>query len=404
MGLGRILTRGRAAAPQESTRAITEFALVDGTPLFGSSAAGRYRGAMSLPGAWRASLLLSDLIGQVPWDAYDGSTLITPRPPLLEQPSTLDTRMTTMSSIALDVIHDGNGVLVTAQRDDDGWPTAALPVAAQRMSVRRHEGRVEYQVGGEDLDELGVSTAPAWARFDAADVIHVKGPCAPGDLRGMGVLEAHLSGTGDGALELAHELQRQAGAIGGHGVPTGLLRSTNPDATRSDLMVMKAGWLEAQRARTVAAVNATTEFEPLSWNPDELQLVEARKLSLQDQALIYGVPLSFLGVETSNRTYRNDESEGISLLKFYLGGHIARIEAALSACFPPGVRVVADLDFVMRSDTLARYQAYAIGLADGHLTLAEVREMENRPPLPEPRPPADPPTPPTPTDDGGTTT
>ena len=70
MGLGRLLTRStRYTATDTVTGASATYVVVDGlAPDFVSP--GTYRGVMSIPGAWRASVLLSDLLGQFPWDCY----------------------------------------------------------------------------------------------------------------------------------------------------------------------------------------------------------------------------------------------------------------------------------------------------------------------------------------------
>ncbi|MEV7263982.1 phage portal protein [Micromonospora aurantiaca] len=397
MGLGRMLTtRARPSAPaaEEHNRVITEFAIIDGVAVDGSGESGtRYRGGMSIPGAWRCAVLLSDLLGQIPWDAfrsYGGQTLerIAPRPPLLEQPNPPDTRMTSFSSWGLDLIWHGNAVGIIAARNAYSQPTAAIPVPAEQVGVRRITrpgmssvlpiGALEYSIGT--------------MRLGSHEVIHIKGPCQPGAVRGMGVLEAHME-----TLDLAREQARQARSVSSHGVPTGVLKSENPDLTAVEAKDLKTKWMDSQRDRTIAVLNATTSFEPLAWNPEELQLLDARKFSLHELALIFGVPLSFLGVETSNRTYRSDVTEAINLLKFSLGGHLARFEQTLSLAFPRGTVAAANLDAILRADVLTRYQAYAIGLDKQFLGIDEVRLDDRRGPMPakpKPRPaqPADDPT------------
>jgi HK97 family phage portal protein len=385
MGLGRILTR-QARTPVETRNAGANFeVIIDGNPV--NSPLQLYRGGMQIPGAWRAALLISDLLGAVPWGAYRqraGNPIeqLDPIPPLLEQPSPPDTRVTTFSSFALDLVWNGNAVGIVAARNSDGWPTATLPVPAEQVGVRRVTpnmysplpvGAIEYKVGGQS--------------FGSDEVIHIKGPCPPGGLRGFGVLEAHMNGAG--TLDLAAEQSRQARNIAQSGVPTGKLKVSNPDATEADLKAAKDKWVQNQRDRTVAVLNAVTDFEPLAWNPEEMQLVEARKFSLHEIALVFGLPLSFLGADQSSRTYSNIEQEAINLLKFTLGGHLARFEQTLSLAFPRDTWVKANLDSVLRADTLSRYQAHQIGLTAGFLTLDEVRELEDRPPMPEPPPEPD---------------
>ncbi|MBF8189119.1 phage portal protein [Nonomuraea sp. K274] len=340
-------------------------------------ATGAFRGGMSLPGAWRAANLIADLIGGIPWHAYrerggEPVRKLDPTPPLLEQPAPPETRINTFSSWALDLLWNGNAVGLIADRNSDGYPTAVNPVPSDMVQIRRVTegmdsilpiGEIEYSFG--TLKNLGPH-----------DVIHIKGPHAPGELRGMGVLETHLD-----TLGLGKEQNRQARSLTKHGVPTGLLKSMNPDLTKPEAETLKAGWLASQRDRTVAVLNASTEFVPLSWNPEELQLVEARKFTLHELALIFGIPLSFLGVEQSSRTYTNVEQEAVNILKFSLNGHLVRFEQALSLHFPNGTWVKGNVDGLLRSDSHTRYETHKIGLDAGFLTINEVRELEDLPPI-----------------------
>lgn len=376
MGLGRLLTRSTVyTATDTVSGAVQTFTVIDNLgPNFVNT--GTYRNAMSIPGAWRASVLLSDLLGQVPWNAYrqpvgQPEQLILPRPPLLEQPNPPFTRMTTFSSWALDLIYHGNALGVIAARNQQGWPTAALAVPANNVSVRRVTpfvdsplpvGALEYKIGSLSLG--------------SDEVIHIMGPCEPGAVRGMGVLEAHIN-----TLDLASEQQRQARSISTHGVPTGVLQSTDPDLEEDEALELKASWLRSQTTRSVAVLNASTTFQPLSWNPEELELVEARKFSLTELELIFGLPVGWLGGQASSRTYANIEQDAVNLLKFSLGGHLARYEQTLSLAFPRGTQARANVDAVLRADTLTRYQAHAIGIASGFLLDDEAREMEHRLPL-----------------------
>lgn len=384
MGLGRLFTRSTVyTATDTLTAATATYTVIDNLgPDWPSS--DPYRGAMGIPGAWRASVMLSDLLGQVPWNAYREyadrpEEKIVPTPPLLEQPAPPDTRMTTFSSWALDLIWHGNAFGIIAARNFGGWPTAAIPVPATSVSVRRVTeyvdsplpvGALEYKVGS--------------MVFGSNDVIHIKGPCQPGAVRGMGVLEAQFN-----TFSLASEQQRQARSLSTHGVPTGILKSLNPDLTDTEAQELKSVWLASQSTRSIAVLNASTEFTPLSWNPEQLQLVEARKFSLGELELVFGLPVGWLGGQTSSRTYANIEQDAANLLKFSLGGHLNRFEQTLSLAFPRGTQARANLDAVLRSDTLTRFQAHEIALRCGFETVDEVRELEHRPPLPEQPKPLD---------------
>lgn len=377
--LTRLLV-GKPAVPGEN-RTITEFAFVDGQPVFGDGGGpSTYRGGMKIPGAWRAANLLAGLLSSLPWDAYReraGMPIekLSPRPPLLEQPSPPDPRVTTFGSMALDYLWEGNATAIIAARNVEGWPTAILPVPARMVGVRRVDqtryplpvGSIEYAVGG--------------FTFGSHDVIHIKGPCEPGALRGLGVLEAHL----DGVLDLAREQMRQARSISQHGVPTGLLKVTSPEAKEPDLRAAKEAWLRNQRDRTIAVLNATTDFQPLAWNPRDSQMDESRRYTLTDLELVFGLPVGFLGGLQSSRQYSNLEQDGIQLLKFTLGDHLARWEQTLSLAFPRGTTTKANLDALLRNDTKTRYEAHTLALnpQTGWMKPNEVRHIEDLEPLPE---------------------
>ena len=90
---------------------------------------------------------------------------------------------------------------------------------------------------------------------------------------------------------------------------------------------------------------------------------------------------SWLGAAQTSRVYSNLEMESLNLLKFSLGGWLARFEQALSAAMPRGTWAQASLDALLRPDTLTRYQAHEIGIRAGFLAPSEARELENRAPL-----------------------
>lgn len=382
MGLGKLLTR---SVPGAGTRYDvyndTTNALIDSFHVVGDLApdwpTSAYKSGMSIPGAWRASLLLSGLLAGSPWNAFRRPTgddpaprIVTPTPPLLEQPAPPETRFTTFRSLALDYIWEGNGVGIIAARDRAGWPTAIVPVPASMVFVRRVSER-NYPIPMGEVEYL-IGTMS----FTPDQVVHIKGPCAPGELRGIGVLEAHLT-TLSGAQQLsadAHQVK---------GVPTGVLKSQNPDLGPKEAADLKTAWLTAQRNRTVAVLNASTEFEALAWNPEEAQLIEARRFSLTEIELIFGLPVGWLGGQSDSKTYRTVESDAINLQKFTLNEIISPFKETLSQCFPRGMFVEPDLDAILRGDTLGRYQSY--DLATGKkpwLLPSEVRARERLPAVP----------------------
>lgn len=377
MGLGQLLRDIQVTQTDTVTGETINDLIVTGAGAYPDwQGQGAYRGGMGIPGFWRAAVLRAELLGGAPWHAYrDGpggvAERITPTPLLLSQPAPPDQAMTTFTAMELDLIWHGNAIALRIGMDGEGSPDAMLPVPAQGVYVTRVDQR-----SGIDLPIGNIAYSIGGRWFDSSEVIHVKGLSTPGSLRGMGVLEHHLS-----TMDLARELRTQAAASTGAGIPTGVLTSTSPDTTPDQLKLSKEKWIEAQRTRTIAALGPGTDFTALAWNPTDAQLLESRKFTLHEIALIMGLPLSFLGVEGGSRTYSNIEQEGINLIKFTLSGDVIRFEQAITAVMPPGQWARANLDAILRSDTLARYQAHKIALDGKFLTVDEVRAIENRAPL-----------------------
>lgn len=348
------------------------------TGVSGNSGLSLYYDVMSIPAFWRGSNLLADLLAQVDWDAYlpgDGQEeLITPRPMLLEQPSPPDARYVTYKSEFLDYLINGNAIGIIATRDQENKPTSMWPVPAAWCGVRRVGpgsssmlpiGAVEYSIAGKS--------------YGADEVIHVKGPCAPGALRGFGILEAHFAG----AIATVHEQQRQARNMSRHGVPPGYIKYTGPEPIDAeDLAEARDDWMNKRDEGGVAALNSNLEFEAISWNPDQMQLIEARQMSLNEIANVLGLPSGFVNSTNSggsSLTYSTVDSEALGLLKWTMGGHFVNWEQTLSLCLPRGTRVRANLDHFLRGDTESRYNSYTAGIGAGWLLRSEVRRMERLP-------------------------
>lgn len=388
MGLGKLFERNYTYdVTNTATGAKDSFTLItDGGPgMYAGWGDGPYRGGMGIPAAWRLALMIANQLGRIPWHAYrevaDRPAVKLPPQPLLTMPmGTEDTKLSVYRSWGLDRLWHGNAIGVVAQRSPLGYPIAAVPVSAENVQVQRfglqapNPGQ-NWIPPGFRSGEIGYLIGGRWYHQD--EVIHFKGPCKPGDLRGMGVLEAHFD-----LMNRARKLDRAATNVDSSAVPTGLLRSLNPDLKEAEAQELKDSWRKSQETRSVAVLNPLTEFTPIAWNPTETQLLEARQYTLNEWANVFGVAVTYAGGENSSRVYANIEDQGLDLLKFgAVGDIIAEFEAVLTMLSPRGQYVKANLDHLLRADTKTRYETYALAITSGILTRDEVRELEERPPL-----------------------
>jgi HK97 family phage portal protein len=202
-------------------------------------------------------------------------------------------------------------------------------------------------------------------------------PPYPGG-RGRGVIDTHSLDLG-----LAATVRSYASGVFQSGVPAGYLKSTQPNMTAERAAELKAAWLAQHGGarRSIAVLNATTDFHAVSISPVDAQLTTSREWSLRDTALAFGVPPYMLGVPGDSSTYANVESRMIELRTFTLLPWQRRIETVLSAQLPRATNLKIRSDGLLRADTKTRYDSYKIGIDAGFLTVDEVRALEDRAPL-----------------------
>lgn len=194
-----------------------------------------------------------------------------------------------------------------------------------------------------------------------------------------GVLEMHAAEHG-----IALQQVEYGSGMYRSGVPAGYLKVGNPNFTKPQADELKAKWLEYHGGdrRSIAVLNSVTDFVPLSVSPVDMELVDSRRMSLVDIANMFGVPVYMLGgTDGGSNTYSNAESRNQDFVRYSLFPWANALDDLLTSLTPLGQQIEVDFRGLLRSDTAARYAAYSTALADGWLTIHDVRLAENLPPL-----------------------
>ena len=217
-------------------------------------------------------------------------------------------------------------------------------------------------------------------------LVELLNPLSPVDEYGcaMGILEMHAAEHGIARQHVAYE----TGAFR-NGVPSGFLKVSVPNFKKEQADDLKAKWMAAHGGdkKSVAVLNSTTDFTPLSFSPVDMALIESRKLSLVDIANMFGIPVYFLnGGDSGGLTYSNAESRSRDLIQFSLMPWASALEGSLTALLPQGQYIEVAFDGLLRADTASRFAAYSQALKDGWLTVNEVRLAENLGPIEDARP------------------
>jgi phage portal protein BeeE len=120
--------------------------------------------------------------------------------------------------------------------------------------------------------------------------------------------------------------------------------------------------------------------------PNEAQFIESMQLNATQIASIYGVqPRRAGGVHGDSMTYSNQEIDAIAEVTDSLDPWLVRFEEAFTEALPQPQVAEFDRDARIRHDIRTRYQVYREARDTGLLNVDEIREVEDREPLPKPK-------------------
>jgi len=198
---------------------------------------------------------------------------------------------------------------------------------------------------------------------------------------GSGVLGRHAA-----TLRLAVEVRGYASGTFRSGVPAGYLKVTAPGLNQEQADKLKTAWLSAHggNRRSIAVLNATTEFNAISVNPVDAQLVEVDHMALRMVAHAFNLSARALDSgASSGNTYANIQDERQDRVDDTLLPWKRVFEESVSAVLPYGTWLELDMRGFLQTDPLKRTAYYQAMTDLGAMVPAEVRQLERMPPLPE---------------------
>lgn len=341
-------------------------------------------GVLGISAAWACVNLIAGTIGTLPLMVYrtaaDGSRELAREHPLFrllhESPNADQTSVDFLEFVSANIELQGNGIARKSLNSKRGL-VALTPVRADIVLVRRGQNgslRYSWSENGKAYD-LGQD-----------EILHVRG-FGGGPEGGLSTLTY-----GRHTFGLAQALERSAGGLFKNGM------------TPSVLISFKE-WLEPQQRedvrqalaeKYVGAVNSGRPFvaeggqsvTPLSFKPEDAQMIQSRALSVEDVCRFFGVPPFMIGhTEKSTSWGTGLEQQTLGFQKFTLRRRLSRIEQAMrKQLLTPqdradGITIEFSLDGLLRGDSKARAEFYQRMTQMGAMTINEVRQLENLPPV-----------------------
>ena len=269
--------------------------------------------------------VISDAIGTLPFNVYerkpDGSEVIAyehPLYPMLHtQPNpdagAADVRQCMQSHILL----TGNAYAEIV-RNNGGQPVALYVRSPfSTFPYRRPNGDLIYKVHD---DPSGNERT-----IEAENMLHVKGlgidslvGLSPVKYYAREILGIEISAQAFGANMFKNQ-----------GTPSGLLTSPSANMKPAQKLAALNSWMQAHskgNSHMPAVLEAGWKFEPLSWNPEDLQLIQLREINRSQICAIFGVPEHMAG--GAEDTKANTEQKALEFKMFTLGTWLCKWEQA----------------------------------------------------------------------------
>ncbi|CCH79081.1 hypothetical protein BN12_40051 [Nostocoides japonicum T1-X7] len=363
MGFWRTLRTGEpdpalsvaAAAVERDRRARVRFSgvVIDSGVLYGTQtwpwdqAVSRVsrRDALTVPAVKRARDLVVGTLGSLPLDLIGPGN--RPEPwTLFEQPEEDTPRTVSMTRTFEDLLFEGTSWWLVQYL---GWH--GMPVKARRLDPGTVNVPVDSPTYRTAAGNSGMQTV--W-RSDA-QLIRFDSPNDPLLVAGARAIRACI------ALDAA-ALRNADGSP-----PVDYFTPTDVDLDDDEVDALNEDWAEARKTRSTAYIPSSVEYHVAGWDPEKLQLAEARQHAVLEIARLAGVDPEDLGVSTTSRTYFNAQDRIRSFVNGTLAGYLRAVEDRLSMpdVTPPGFEARFNLSDLLKADDTSRITVASQAIASG---------------------------------------
>lgn len=278
--------------------------------------------AVSIPTISRARDLLASLVASLPirrfGTQWTGENLTEiPLPPEAWQlaPDSSSTRSHVMAWTFDDLFFHGRAIWYVTARYANGYPARFQWLPWSEISVDAPLWAGNSPIGGLN------SVSFQGTQLPLRDVILFSSPV-------QGLLS-----NGWRSIATAQRLDAAAARYAVSEVPAGWLKQTGGEPLSEDeLADLAAGWQDARRTNSIAALNEWVEWHESTMDPSRLQLVEARQYQALELARLCNVPPFLVGAPAgTGMTYLNAQDASSQAIRYGALPYIEAIEQTLSS-------------------------------------------------------------------------
>ena len=339
-----------------------------------SSAYVDYNTSLQVNAVWACVSLISDTISALPVDTFirkDGiATPYRPRPAWVIKPDVAIPSVAFWQQTLISLLTDGNA-FIRIFRDNQGNIINMMALNPLAVHVSRNAlGQKLYTYSGETQKTLTND-----------DVLHIAGSILlAGDLRARSPIDTLKENIG-----LAISLESFASRFFGQGTLTqgviefpGTLTADQAENLSKSFDRQHKGY---RKAHKTGILSGGATFKPTQVANDQAQMLDSRRLAVEDIARAYRVPTDMIGLNNGGQSYNSIEQKQIAFVTHTLRPWLAKLEDAFSSLLPDYAFLSFNTDDLLRGDYASRIEGYAKMLQNGVFSANEVRRKENMKPI-----------------------
>ena len=295
---------------------------------------------------------------------------------LIKNPSSIDRRVTWVRKGVISLATRGNAYGIITGFDGLGFATGIEWIPPSEVHIDESSPTLPRY--------YWASATGGYGEIPRERIVHIPWFVEPGKVKGLSPIEAFARSIGVGlnAQEYGSSWFQNGG------VPPATFKNTQRTVSTDQAEEITARLVASLRSGRPLTYGADWEFNAIQISPEEAQFIQTMKMNATQIAAIFGIPPEWVGGETGGSlTYNSPEQNSLHVYTTVLLPWLTLIEDHLSYLLPERQFVKFNPDGILRGDTKTRYEAHKVGIDAGFLTVDEVREIENRPPLPKPKTP-----------------
>lgn len=312
--------------------------------------------------------LISDSISTLPVAPYrriNGERVpVFPRPAWIEYPDFEVTINDHFQQVLISLLLDGNA-FVRVIRDDSGV-VGLVVMNPKHIEIHRDaEGKIFYR------------TSHSAEPIRSDEMIHIPDMRRPGQLRGESRIELLKQ-----SLGLAKALEEFAERFFGQGATTTGIIEFPGNLTEEQAKNLVNGFENKHRglrkAHRPGILSGGASWKKTGVDPDAAQMLDSRKMSVEEIARAFRCPPSMIGVTTPGAmSYASVEANAIHFVTHTLRPYIVKLENAYKKLLPEGVFIRFNVEGLLRGDSQTRSAVYSSALQSGYMSINDVRRLED---------------------------